>query len=414
MENKIQNEESANEKERSFSREDLYKKYENKLRETDNKRAEKKAKKNKPGGKRNIVKGIVIIVVIVALICAAAVFALPKMNFGGLGGGGETAVTVGEVTQEDIQQIIDVKGQVEGSEKAEISSALNYEIKQVLVAEGDRVSEGQVLAVLDNEDLIDNYRKAQLQASEAKRIYNTKLALYNEGALAKEDLLTAKTAYDEAALNVSSFNGLDNTKIKSPISGTVTRVNVTVGGNPLNKEGEPMFVVENLDRLKMDVKIGEYDISKIKVGQKATISSQVLGDVTVTGEVTKISPTGEKKGDSNEMVIPVTISIDKGDTNLIAGVTAKAGILTAESKNTLTVPTEALMEDSETGETYVFAVGADNTLKKVVVKTGVEAALKVEIITDKLKNGDTVVLSPTQDMTDGMSVKIDTLGQGAE
>ncbi len=413
MENKIQNEESANEKEKSFSREDLYKKYENKLRETDSKREAKKAKKYKQRSpKKNVVKGIVIIGIVVVLICAAAIFALPKMNFGGLGGGGESAVTVGEVTQEDVEEIIDVKGQVEGSEKAEISSALNYEIKQVLVSEGDRVSEGQILAVLDNEDLIDNYKKAQLQASEAKRIYNTKLSLYNEGALAKEDLLTAKSAYDEAALNVSSFNGLDNTKIKSPISGTVTRVNVTVGGNPSDKEGQPMFVVENLDQLKMNVKIGEYDISKIKLGQKATISSQVLGDVTVTGEVTKISPTGEKKADSNEMVIPVTISIDKGDANLIAGVTAKAGILVAKSENTITVPTEALMEDAETGETYVFVV-ENNTLRKVSVKTGVEAALRVEVISDKLKKGDSVVLSPTQDMTDGMSVTIDTFGQSA-
>ncbi|MCR5482185.1 MAG: efflux RND transporter periplasmic adaptor subunit [Clostridia bacterium] len=414
MENTNQNSENASGNEKIFVREDLYKKYEEKLSEADSKREAKKAKKQqKPRSKRrNIIKALAIIIALAVILGAASAFLLPKLNLGGAGGA--TAVSVGEVTRGDVEEIIDVKGEVGGSEKAEITSSLNYEITQILVSEGDRVSKGQVLAVLDSGNLIDDYRKAQLQASEAKRIYDTKLSLYNEGALAKDDVLTAKSAYEEAAITVSSFDGLDNTKIKSPISGTVTRVNVTVGRNPSDTDGQPMFVVENLDRLQMNVKIGEYDISKIKVGQTAEISSQVLGDKTVSGEVTKISPTGEKKADSTEMVIPVTISINSQDSGLIAGVTAKAGILVAKSEKTLVVPSEALMQDAQTGKTCIFTVSKDNTLKKVFVETGVEAAFNVEVITKKVNEGDKVVLSPTQDMTDNMTVKIDTSGQIAE
>jgi multidrug resistance efflux pump len=73
-----------------------------------------------------------------------------------------------------------------------------------------------------------------------------------------------------------------------------------------------MFVVEDLQNLKMNVKISEYDISKIQVGQKVTITAEVLGDDSVQGIVSRISPTGEQKDTtSTEMVIPVQIDVNK-------------------------------------------------------------------------------------------------------
>ena len=67
----------------------------------------------------------------------------------------------------------------------------------------------------------------------------------------------------------------------------------------------PLFVIENLDNLELEIKVSEYTIGKVAVGQEAEISADILNGETVHGEVISISPTGEEKGGgSSERVIP--------------------------------------------------------------------------------------------------------------
>ena len=74
----------------------------------------------------------------------------------------------------------------------------------------------------------------------------------------------------------------------------MTRVNARLGRNAADTENkQAMFVVENLDQLQMNVKISEYDINKIQLGQQVKITSQVLGDEPAQGVVSQISPSGE-------------------------------------------------------------------------------------------------------------------------
>jgi len=168
-------------------------------------------------------------------------------------------------------------------------------------------------------------------------------------------------------------------------------------------------VVENLGDLQMKVRIGEYDISKIKVGQTVTITADVLGKESVTGIVSSISPTGEEKDmTSSEKVIPVVIDIDKSDKNLIAGVTAKATILIDRRENVPAISIDAIIQDPETGENLVFVVDEDEALRKVAVELGLETNIYAEILEGALKEGEQVVLAPSFELEDGMLVTVNT------
>jgi len=359
-----------------------------------------KAKNTK--NKKTIRKALIIVGGILVVIVAASLY------LGSKGGEiPETPVTVGTVEKMDIVEEVPIKGAIQGSESADITSVLNYEITSILGEEGDRVTEGQIIATLDGGELTDQYKKAQLALSVSKKDYETAKTLYEQGAIARSDYDKAKATYDTDALTVSSFDGLSDTKIKSPISGTVTRVNVTLGRTAKDTENNvPMFVIENLDNLQMKVKISEYDINKIKVGQSAVITADVLGKSSITGIVSKISPTGEQKDAStSEMVIPVVIDIDKGDSNLIAGVTAKATILIEKREQVISVPIEALLEDADTGESFVLVV-KEGLISKQVITLGLEGDFNVEVLSGDLKEGDKVILAPNASMTDGMPVTI--------
>jgi len=240
---------------------------------------------------------------------------------------------------------------------------------------------------------------------ESKFNYDASKNLYEQGAISKEAYLRAQSQYENDRITMDSFNIADKVNIKSPIAGTVTRVNVNIGRYANDTENaEPMFVVEDLQNLKMDVRISEYDISKIQVGQKVTITAEVLGENSVEGTVSRISPTGElKDATSKEMVIPVQIDVKKENSKLIAGVTAKAKIEIEKKSDVLSAPIDSVLEDPTSGDSYVMVLNG-TTLKKVPVELGIEGDFNVEISSGKLKTGDLVVLNPTFEMTDGMEV----------
>ena len=168
------------------------------------------------------------------------------------------------------------------------------------------------------------------------------------------------------------------------------------------EDEKPMFIVENLDILEMVIAVSEYSIGKVKVGQKAEISADILGGETEEGLITSISPTGEEKGGgSTERVIPTTIQIQNKNTKLIAGITARAQIVLNESKDTWVVPMGALIEKE--GGTYLASV-ENNVVKMIPVETGVESDVEVEVKGDGLTEGLFYIASPMAFLEDGMTV----------
>lgn len=383
-------------------------------------------------------KKIILVAAIAVVVTAGVKLAL---------GSGEPAgemVSIALAEKQDLQETLRLKAVLEGTESTEVVSRLHYEVKELLVKEGDRVKKGQLLAVLDSTDLsqemslkkgsltllqkqqAETLRDRQVEYNNAKKAYDDTKALFDIGAASKAELDDAKEKLDaipaengKAVLSAVEKQTLANTnqeisiqastmddcQIRSMIDGTVTRVNTKVGRFADETEDDkPMFVIENLDTLQMKVMVSENDIAKVSVGQKVDITADILNGESVQGEVIRISPTGElKDGTTSERVIPVYISVKEKNDKLIAGITAKATIHIAEATQALTVPYEAVSE-LEDGSTVVYVVNEDNTIHIVPVKLGLETDLYVEIKGGELKEGQTIVLNPSPALTEGMAV----------
>ena len=303
---------------------------------------------------------------------------------------------------------------------------------------------GQLLAVLDSSDIsqelslkrgnvsllqkqqAETLEDRQVEYDNAKKEYDDIKALFDIGAASQKELDDAKQKLDnipsadgKAALSAAEQQTISNAnqevsiqsstladcQIRSKIDGTVTRVNTKVGRFADETEDDkPMFVIENIENLQMKVLVGENDIGKISIGQKADITTDSMGKESVAGEVVRISPTGElKEGSASERVIPVYININEKNDKLIAGVTARATIHIAEASQALTVPFEAIGELDD-GSNVVYVVNEDNTIHIVPVELGLETDLYTEVISDELTEGQTIVLSPSLTLTEGMSV----------
>lgn len=380
------------------------------------------------------------------------------------GGGKETApaVAAAPLAKGEVTAVLSLNGPVSGTESADVVSNLHAEVLQIKVREGDHVEKGQTIALIDsadaqkavdiaqnsydlavseyNENIRDtqhNYEKAVQDYQTAKLSYERNQVLYQAGDISSVDMEAASNALKDAARQKDSFDvekgralpdksyelkvksaqfeldqkkkDLENAEVKSPITGTVVRVNSKVGQFADKPEDEkPMFIIENLESLEMEIAVSEYSISKVKIGQKAEINADILNGATVEGEVISISPTGEEKsGGSSERVVPTTIRIEGGSsTGLIAGITAKASIVTGEAKDVFVVPQTALVQNAD--GTVSLASVEQGIVHMVPVTTGIESDLDVEVIPvegETLTEGTMIITSPAG-LSEGMAVTV--------
>ena len=308
-------------------------------------------------------KKIIIGAAAVVVILGGLKIATGKSGGNDLGMPVSTALT----QKQDLEEILKLRAVLEGTESTEVVSRLHYEVKELYVKEGDHVTAGQLLAVLDSSDIsqelslkrgnvsllqkqqAETLEDRQVEYDNAKKEYDDIKALFDIGAASQKELDDAKQKLDnipsadgKAALSAAEQQTISNAnqevsiqsstladcQIRSKIDGTVTRVNTKVGRFADETENDkPMFVIENIENLQMKVLVGENDIGKISVGQKVDVTTDSMGKESVAGEVVRISPTGElKEGSASERVIPVYINISEKNDKLIAGVTARATI----------------------------------------------------------------------------------------
>lgn len=383
--------------------------------------------------------------IIIGVVGAVVVLVGVKLVLGG--GNAQPAgpmVATALASKQDVEETLKLKSVLEGTESTEVVSRLHNEVVQLMVQEGDKVKKGQLLATLDTSDIAQKLSLAQgnltlleLQQQEtlterqrnydaAKKEYEDKKALFDIDAVSQDEVDEAKKVLDAisaeggvAVLTAAEKQTIANTKqqiktqseelndcqIRSMINGTVTRVNTKVGRFADETEDEkPMFVIENIDQLQLEVLVSENDIARVSPGQKVKIEADILEGEEVEGVVTRISPTGEQKDpSSSERVIPVYIDVTGTNEKLIAGIGVKATILIDSAIGALTVPYEAVIE-REDGTSAVYVVTEENTIQIVPVTLGLETDLLIEIKGGGIEEGQKVVLNPSLAMTEGATV----------
>ena len=362
----------------------------------------------------------------------------------------------------DVVSSLSLTGPVSGTDSADVVSNLHSEVLEIRVKEGDTVEKGQVLAVIDrtdaqkevdiaqnaydlavseyNESLRDTkigYEKAKQDYSTASLNYERNKTLFEAGAISSAEFEAVGNALSDARRAVEGYrmeNGqavpdesyelkvkaaqfeldqkkrdLEDTEVKSPISGTVVRVNSKVGQFADKPEDEkPMFIIENLAQLEMELQISEYSVGDVSVGLPVDITADILNGKTVTGTITSISPTGEEKtgSASTERVVPAIVSIDKADSGLIAGITARASIVTERAEDVFKVPSSAVRTGEDGSRQIAVLKEGTGIVHFVSVDTGVESDLETEIIPigEELTEGMTLLLTP-DGLTEGMEVE---------
>jgi HlyD family secretion protein len=223
----------------------------------------------------------------------------------------------------------------------------------------------------------------------AENNINLKLAAYNQAVANYEGKSSAPREVDVAALRAVLAQAIANREkaiIKAPIDGVVTKV--------YKDPGETVSTVDPIIDLlsphyQVKVDISETDVSKLSVGDEATITLDAFGeDTKFKGKVISIDPGSTEIQDV--VYYKVTVSLEDSD-KVKPGMTANVAVKTNEKNNVLIIPFRSIRTRSD-GTKYVKVLENGNSTEKNVTLGLRGDEGKVEI-TSGLKEGDLVILS---------------------
>lgn len=200
---------------------------------------------------------------------------------------------------------------------------------------------------------------------------------------------------------------LEYAVITAPCDGVVTSVRAEEG---LIAEG-PLFVIEDLDNLKISSMVGEYDISGVSEGMNATVRCDALNGAEYGGKVITVSPTSDASAASTGVNYKIETEIDGEDGKLRVGMSAKVDILSERKENVLTITYDSLTTDENGNDAVYIAEKGDDGVwraRLVHVETGLETDYEIEVISSELKAG-MLVLTDTTLLSDGMIIMVNEI-----
>jgi membrane fusion protein, heavy metal efflux system len=169
--------------------------------------------------------------------------------------------------------------------------------------------------------------------------------------------------------------------ITAPLSGTVVERNVSLGGAV--EPNKTLFRIADLSKVIVEGDVFESDISKVKLGQGARIRLDAYPNKVFAGKVTFVA----SALDPQKRTLQLWVSVDNGQGLLKPELFARVALVVQHSKEALTVPVEAIIDDG--AEKFVFVKNGNRFIRQDVA-TGVSDDRYVEI-TDGLRPGDKVI-----------------------
>jgi membrane fusion protein (multidrug efflux system) len=330
----------------------------------------------------------------------------------GMGMGMMNPMETVEISKTNPLVMLKLAGELKPDQQTELFAKVNSYVKSIRVDIGDKVSAGQVLVVLEAPEIQSQVASAKAKLEAQQAIYLSTKATYDrtmkanetQGAIAKDalDQIKARMLSDEAQLNAakSAYNEIRDVNnylvIKAPFSGTITSRNVDLGAfvTPMNKE--PLLVVENNSKLRLNLSVPEANTPYIKLGD--TIRFHVRSQP----QEKYVALVSRKSGSLDLKLRSEKIEADFINKNnaLKPYMIAEAVIPLQNSEPTFFVPKSAVVESGM--GVYVIRVENGKT-KNVPVSKGRVMPEQVEVFGD-LNEGDKILKMGSEEVQEGTEV----------
>ena len=333
--------------------------------------------------------------------------------------------------------LLNASGYIVAERKAAVASKVTGRLVQLRVEEGSHVRAGQVIAQLENDDVVAarnqakanlNVAKHHLEVSEAELAeatlsFQRNRELFEEQYVSRAVYDTAEARYKKARAAVSAAEAevnaahaafeaaevaIEYTMIRAPFSGVVLTKNADVGDivAPVSGAAEAKAAVvtmADMDSLQVEVDVAESNIALVQGGQPCEIQLDAIPDERFRGFVHMVVPTADR----TKATVLVKVRFRQTDERILPEMSAKVAFLSREIADNEQQPITAVKQDalvSTDNKTFVFRVDG-GSVSQIPVSPGKEYGEMIEIH-DGIKAGQQVVLDPPPTMRSGTKINV--------
>lgn len=302
------------------------------------------------------------------------------------------SVEVVSATARDVAQESTYSSSVEAYATNNIMPQTGARIRKINVEVGDYVSKGQVLAEMDRLQL----EQLELQIQNDEIEYARLKGLYEEGGVSQSDFEAAELGYKVRKTNYQNL--LENTILRSPITGYVTARNFDVGD--MFAMSAPLFTVQQVVPVKLLVGISENEYTKVKKGDTVAITVDALPDRSFSGKVTRLYPTIN----AATHTFNAEVVVQNADRALRPGMFARVTV-NFGTNHRIVLPDRCIVKQEGTGQRFIYLLNGDDTVSYVPVTVGRHIGSEYEIV-DGVDEGATVVSKGQATLKDGIKVVV--------
>jgi len=372
---------------------------------------------------------------IAGLLCLllAALFLIVRNHYGKAPAEQPRAAAVVAVTRGNLASFLTVAGQFQPYQQVDLHAKVSGYIRWIKVDIGDRVRQGEVLALLEVPELQNQVEgaqaevrhsqsditRAQSEVVSAESTYSAVHAEYTRleeaskerpGLIAEQELDDARAKDQQAAAQVgvakASLDAMQQQlgvsratrsrletmsryeQIIAPFTGVVTKRYADTGsliqaGQDNNTQTLPVVQVAESDLLRLRMPVPETDVPCIQVGGDVQVKVNATGH-TFTGKIIRFS----RALDTNTRTMLTEVDVPNRDLSLNPGMYADTTIQLQQRNDALILPAQAVVQSGD--QSYVLVVDATNHVEKRNVTLGIQTSNRVEI-TSGLQAGDNVI-----------------------
>ena len=300
-------------------------------------------------------------------------------------------VTIMAASYKDVPQSDVYTANVEAYAKNNIAPQSPSRIQKIYVEVGDFVRAGQIVAKMDEVSL----NQSKLSMANDSLEYSRIKKLYEQGGVSKSDFDAMELKYNVTRSQYQNL--LENTILRSPVSGVITARNYDQGDM---YGGSPIYVVEQITPVKLYVGISEMDYTRVKKNDMVTLTADALPGKTFTGRIARIYPTI----DAATHTFTAEVNVANSDRLLRPGMYARVTV-NFGSNHSIVVPDDCVVKQQGSGVRSVFVLQNDNTVKEIVVTLGRHFGTEYEILSG-VAEGDKVVVKGQASLKNGSKVNV--------
>ena len=299
------------------------------------------------------------------------------------------------IEPQTVEDALQLPARIEALQEALPAAERAGRVTEILADKGAQVDAGAVLLRVDDRLWAAGVRRAEIELRDAERDLKRWKELEKTGAVSASEYEgvrrrqeSAEIARDEAATMLAQC------EVRSPFPGTVVDRLVEVGDYA--NEGQAVFRVVRLDRVKVAFDVPEQEVAAVQPGQVKTFTLAALPGREFSGEVTFVSSRAARESNS----FAAELAADNADGALKAGMIAQVALARPARAGAVVVPLAAIVPRK--GEHFVFAAVDGRAVRQrvlIAALTGHEAVLEAGVAP-----GDRIVVEGHRGLQDGMPV----------